>query len=81
MPKKKQATKSEKQAVEKPPIDLSDEQLDIAQGGITTATQGGGTAATRAAEPSYTAIARDRPLEWIWHYPYYNIRLLAESCG
>ncbi len=33
MSKKKQATKTEKQAVEKPPIDLSDEQLDKVQGG------------------------------------------------
>ncbi len=33
MSKKKQATKSEKQAVEKAPIELSDDQLDKAQGG------------------------------------------------
>lgn len=36
MSKKKQAGKPETPAVEKPPIDLSDDQLDEARGGLTT---------------------------------------------
>ncbi len=34
MPKKKQATKSEKQAMAKSPAELTEEQLDEAQGGM-----------------------------------------------